>query len=171
MSFYVNNSFGKFNAESDFESALPANAELLSGYERALGEQHKLYTELDVTEGLTPMLAVYKHGTEGSYKHDLVAIEGTGDTYKLLKHYAEFSGDDGESDAASEFDEKLGVCADPNAEYDASTDTCGCKMGYTINADTGVCDPDDPSFFEENKMGLGIGVALAAILGVFLMRR
>jgi hypothetical protein len=171
MSFYVNNSFGKFNAESDFETALPANAELITGYEKALGEQHKLYTELDITEGLTPTLAVYKHGTGDNIKHDLVAIEGTGDTFKLLKHYAEFSGDDAEADAMSEFDEKLGVCADPNAEYDASTDTCGCKMGYTINADTGNCDPDDPSFLEENKMGIGVGVALVAILGVFLLRR
>ena len=67
MSFYVNNSFGKFNAESDFESSIPANAELITGYERALGEQHKLYTELDVTEGATPTLAVYKHGVEGSF--------------------------------------------------------------------------------------------------------
>ena len=33
MSFYVNNSFGKFNAESDFESSIPANAELIAGYE------------------------------------------------------------------------------------------------------------------------------------------
>jgi hypothetical protein len=173
MSFYVNNSFGKFNAESDFETALPANAELITGYEKALGEQHKLYTELDITEGLTPTLAVYKHGVEGSYKHDLVAIEGTtaDSNYKLLKHYAEFSGDDGESDATTEFDEKLGVCADSNAEYDKSTDTCGCKMGYTLNADTGNCDPDDPSFFEENKASIGIGVALVAILGVFLLRR
>ena len=117
MSFYVNNSFGKFNAESDFETALPANAVLITGYEKALGEQHKLYTELDITEGLTPTLAVYKHGVEGYYKHDLVAIEGTtaDSNYKLLKHYAEFSGDDGESDATTEFDEKLGVCADSNA--------------------------------------------------------
>jgi hypothetical protein len=44
-------------------------------------------------------------------------------------------------------------------------------MGYTINADTGECDPDDPSFLEENKMGIGVGVALVAILGVFLLRR
>ena len=118
-------------------------------------------------------MAVYRHGVEGSYKHDLVAIEGTtaDSNYKLLKHYAEFSGTDGESDATTEFDEKLGVCADSNAEYDKSTDTCGCKMGYTINADTGNCDPDDPSFLEENKMGIGVGVALVAILGVFLMRR
>ena len=148
MSFYVNNSFGKFNAESDFESSIPANAELITGYERALGEQHKLYTELDVTEGATPTLAVYKHGVEGSFKHDLVAIEGSGDTYKLLEHYGEFS-----------------------EESDATTNTCGCKMGYTLNADTGECDPDEVSFVEENKMAIGAGVALVALLGVFFLRR
>ena len=69
------------------------------------------------------------------------------------------------------FDEKLGECADPNAEYDASTDTCGCKMGYTLNADTGECDPDEVSFVEENKMAIGAGVALVALLGVFFLRR
>ncbi len=168
MSFYVNNSFGKFNAESDFESSIPANAELITGYERALGEQHKLFTELDVTEGATPTLAVYKHGVEGSFKHDLVAIEGSGDTYKLLEHFGEFSE---ESDATTKFDEKIGECADPNAEYDASTDTCGCKMGYTLNADTGECDPDEVSFVEENKVAIGAGVALVALLGVFFLRR
>tara|TARA_R110001592_G_scaffold302405_2_gene574330 strand:+ start:465 stop:971 length:507 start_codon:yes stop_codon:yes gene_type:complete len=168
MSFYVNNSFGKFNAESDFTDSLPANSELITGYSKALGEQHKLFTELDVTEGQTPTLAVYKHGVEGSIKHDLVAIEGSEDTYKLLKHYGEF---EQESEATTQFDEKLGECADSNAEYDASTDTCGCKMGYTINAETGECDPDEVSFVEENKMAIGAGVALVALLGVFFLRR
>ncbi len=168
MSFYVNNTFGKFNAESDFESSIPANAELISGYERALGEQHKLFTELDVTDGETPTLAVYKHGPEGSIKYDLVAIEGSGDDYKLLKHFGEFSD---ESDATSEFDEQLGRCSDPNAEYDASTDTCGCKMGYSLNTDTGECEADEPSFLEENGTALGVGVGIMALLGFFLLRR
>ena len=44
-------------------------------------------------------------------------------------------------------------------------------MGYTINAETGECDPDEVSFVEENKMAIGAGVALVALLGVFFLRR
>ncbi len=168
MSFYVNNTFGKFQAETDFETTLPSDATLVTGYERALGEQHKLYSELDVTEGQVPTLAVYKHGPEGSHKWDLVAISGSGDTYEMLEHYGEF---DEESKATDEFDGKLGECADPNAEYDASTDTCGCKAGYSVNSDTGDCDPDEPSFLEENGTALGVGVGIMALLGFFLLKR
>jgi len=42
MGFYEYNSFGKFQAEADYSDALPANAELIAGYERALGEQHEI---------------------------------------------------------------------------------------------------------------------------------
>ena len=66
MGFYEYNSFGKFQAEADYTDALPANAELISGYERALGEQHEIFTDFDVSAGKTAKLAVYKNGDKST---------------------------------------------------------------------------------------------------------
>jgi len=165
MGFYEYNSFGKFQAEADYTDALPANAELISGYERALGEQHEIYTDFDVSAGKTAKLAVYKNGDV----YDLIALEGTGATdYKLLKHYGEFETEDA---ATAEFDNLVGECSDPNATYNQSTNKCDCNEGYLLNSDTGLCEAEEESFVKENAMAIGIGAVALALVGIVLSRR
>ena len=165
MGFYTYNSFGKFQAEADYTDTLPANAELISGFERALGEQHEIYTDFAVSQGKTAKLAVYKNGDV----FDLIAVEGTGATdYKLLKHYGEFETEDA---ATAEFDNLVGECSDPNATYNQSTNKCDCNEGYLLNTDTGLCEAEEESFVKENAMAIGIGAVALALVTIFISGR